>query len=443
VHLDVGDFVKFLVLLAVTLPVGSLFAQDSNNTGSQSQIPGNTAPPLLQRPYEAAKDFFNFFAFANGVLDTDGAYLQNANSGATFGETLGGGASGYHAFSTGSLAVYYNGDYRHYGSNNFGNGTDQSLSIMYQKLTKHWTFTVGEVAGTFFQGGSAYSTAANSVNPATIVQTSPYATSTKYAGTTLTASYQQSLRLSYQFTGSYFLNRYSGAVSVGSNNFIGGFATVYRLTRRTSISGNYSHSNFLYQHNQGSSNVDAVYVSLGHDFATHWTVSFSGGVTRANSSGTFQAPVYLNPNLPPVGFVVEQYHQTNVLPYYQATLSRNMRHLTVSASGGESVGPGNGYYLASRVLNVNGLVNYGMRRSNFSANGYFSRLSSVANAVTGNEVTTGIGAAYSYNLIRHLGLNARYDYIKYGNLGILHVPADNRISFGVYFTSKDVPLSWH
>ena len=442
VHLDVGDFVKFLVLLAVTLPVGALYAQDSSNTGSQSQIPPNTAPPLLQRPYEAAKDFFNFFAFANGVLDTNGAYLENANSGATFGETVGGGASGYHAFSTGSLAVYYNGDYRHYGKNNFGNGTDQSLSVVYQKLTKHWTFTIGEVAGEFFQGGAVYSTASNNVNPGTIVQTSPYATSTRYAGTTLTASYQQSLRLSYQFTGSYFLNRYNGQVSIGSNNFIGALATVYRFTRRTSISANYSHSNFLYQHNAGSSNVDAVFLTLGHDFASHWSASISGGLTRANSSGTFDFPVYLNPSLPPV-LVVAQYHQTNILPYYQATLSRNMRHVTVSASAGEAVGPGNGYYLASRVINVNGLVNYAMRRSNLTANGYFSRLSSVANQVRGNEVTTGIGGAYSYNLIRHLGLNVRYDYIKYGNLGILHVPADNRISMGVYFTSKDVPLSWH
>lgn len=433
---------KFLVFVVVTLSAGSVFAQDTTGGGTQSQIPGNTAPPLIQKPYEAVKDFFNFFAFANGVLDTNGAYLQNANQGASFGEMVGGGASGFHQFSTGSLAVYYNGDYRHYGKSSFGNGTDQNLSIFYQKFGKRWSFSIGEAAGEFFQGGTTFSTASNPVNPSLIVQTSPYATKTRFAGTNLSAAYQQSLRLSYQFTGSYFLTRYNGLVAIGSNNIIGAFAVVYRITRRTSLSGNYSHSDYNYQHNGGSSNVDSGYLTLGHDFASHWSASISGGMTRANSSGFFEVPVFINPNTPPV-LVGGQYKQTNFLPYFQGTVTRVMRHSSIMASAGETVGPGNGYYLSSRVLNVNGIYNYALRRANLSANGYLSRLSSASNGVSGNEITLGLGAAYAYNLIRHLGLNARYDYIKYSVTGNLHVPADNRISFGVYFTSKDVPLSWH
>jgi hypothetical protein len=432
--------VKFLVLLALILPVGSLLAQDPNNTGSQ--IPSNTAPPMLQRPYEAVKDFFNFFAFANGVFDTNGAYVQNANAGHVFGELIGGGASGFHKFSTGSLSVYYSGDYRHYNSNSFGSGTDQNLSLFYEKTGKHWNLRVGEVAGTFFQGGAAYSTAANPVNSSVLVQTSPYSTSTRYAGTTLSVGYQQSLRLSYEVTGSYFLNRYSGPVSIGSNDFIGAFSTIYRLSRRTSISGSYAHSNFLYQHNQGSSSVDSFYLTLAHDFASHWTVSVAGGLTQATSSGSYRIPFYTSVNQPPI-YVVGQYNQSNLLPYFQATATRNVRHTTVGLSGGEAVGPGNGFYLASRVLNVNGYWRYEMRRSSLSATGYFSRLSSVANAVQGNEFTVGLGGGYAYNLIRHLGLNVRYDYIQYSTAGTFHVPVDNRISIGVYFTSKDVPLSWH
>jgi hypothetical protein len=441
-HQTVGEFVKFLVLLAFILPVGSLLAQDPSNTGSQSQIPSNTAPPLLQRPYEAVKDFFNFFAFANGVLDTNGAYLQNANSGSVFGEQIGGGAAGFHQFSTGLISVYYNGDYRHYGKNSYGNGTDQTLAVYYQKTGKHWNLTVGETAGEFFQGGGSYSTAANPVNPSVLVQTSPFASSTRYAGTTLSLTYQQSLRLSYQVTGSYFLNRYNGSVSIGSNNLVGAFSTIYRITRRTSVSGSYSHSNFLYQGNQGSSGVDSVFLTLGHDFASHWSVSVAGGMTRASSSGTYRIPVFISGIQQPV-YVVGPYNQTNFVPYYQGTVSRDMKHSLVGISGGESVGPGNGFYLASRVLYLNGYWRYTMRRSNLSANGYVSRLSSVANAVAGNEFTTGLGAAYAYNLIRHVGLNVRYDYIKYSNIGSFHTPSDNRISMGIYFTSKDVPLSWH
>ena len=433
---------KFFILLVFTLSVSVVFAQDNGGSGSQSQIPGNTAPPLIQRPYEAVKDFFNFFAFADGVLDSNGAYLQNSTAGASFGERIGGGAAGFHQFSGGSLAVYYNGDYRHYENTNFGNGTDQTLSVFYQKLGKRWNFTAGEVAGNFFQGGIAYSTLPNEVSPSVLVQHSPIPTQTRYAGTTLSASYQQSLRLSYQITGSYFLNRYSGPVSIGSSNIIGAVSAVYRVTRRTSVSGSYSHSNFYYQHNGGNSNVDAFYLTIGHDFASHWTVSASGGITRANSSGIFRIPVYISPNLPPV-FLVGPYNRTNFLPYYQGTITKSMKRTTVAISGGESVGPGNGYYLASKVLTVNGYFNYAMRRSNISATGYLSRLSAAANSASGSEITLGMGAAYAYNIIRHLGLNVRYDYIKYSDIGTLRVPADNRVSLGVYFTSKDVPLSWH
>jgi hypothetical protein len=442
VHKKVGEFVKFLVFLLVTLSFSTAFAQENPDSGTQTQIPGNSAPPLLQRPYEAAVDFFNFFAFANGVTDSNGAYLGNRNSGAAFGEMVGGGASGYHQFSSGSLSVYYNGDYRHYNGSNYGDGTDQTLSIFYQKLFKRWNFTAGEVAGQFFQGGTVYSAAPGSVNPNTLVQNSPIATKTQYAGTTLSATYQQSLRLSYAFTGSYFLDRYNGVGSIGSNNFIGAFSTIYRLTRRTSISGNYSHSNFLYQHNGGSSNVDAGYLTLGHDFASHWTVSASGGITRANSSGTFRIPILIG-DLQTPAYLIGPYHETNTSPYYQGTVTRFMRHTSVSLSGGEAVGPGNGYFLASKVLSVNGYINYALRRANISANGYMSRLSSVSTNITGTELTTGFGAAYAYNLIRHLGFNVRYDYMKYSTIQSLSVPSDNRISFGVYFTSKDVPLSWH
>jgi hypothetical protein len=258
----------------------------------------------------------------------------------------------------------------------------------------------------------------------------------------LSATYQQTARLSYLFTGSYFLNRYNGVGAIGSNNLIGAFSTQYRLTRRTTVSGSYSHSNFLYQHDGGNGDVDSLYLTLGHEFGTHWNVTASGGVTRADSNGTFRIPILITGIENPV-YLVGPYHEVSTSPYYQGTVTRFMRHVSVSLSGGESVGPGNGYYLASKIQNVNGYVNYQLRRANISANVYWSRLSSASIAISGKEQNVGIGGAYAYNLIRHVGLNVRYDYIKYSTVGLLDVPSDNRVSFGIYFTSKDVPLSWH
>ena len=238
--------------------------------------------------------------------------------------------------------------------------------------------------------------------------------------------------------------RYTGFQSIGSNNFIGSFATIYRLTRKTSISGTYSHSNFLYQHDGGMSRVDSGFATLGHNFSSRWQVNASAGLTRATSAGTVILPVFLQVNgvIFPV-YIKTPYNEVRLLPYYQLTVTRIMQHSNISLSGGESVGPGNGFYLASKTISANGLYVYNLRRSKLSIGAYFNRLASVATAVDARATSIGFDGAYSYNIMRHVGLSLQYDYFKYSNLGPLNVPSDNRVTFGVYFTSKDIPLGWH
>ena len=430
---------KLAVLIAFIVPACPLLAQSGGG-----QTPGNTAPPLLGRPYEAAKDFFNFFAFADGVFDSNGTYLGAANSGGGVGIDVGGGASGYHQFSKGTVSLDYHGDYRDYQTQGFGSGTDQSLAFFYQRLGKRWNFSVGESAGIFYAGGTYYSTAPSPQNPSVLVPLNPLSSRTKFEGTTLSAEYRQSLRLSYEVSASYFLNRYTGFETIGSNNIVGLGSVHYRLTRRTTLSGSYSHSLYHYQHNGGDSNVDAGYATLSHDFASHWQISGSGGISRSNSVGTVLIPVLLQnqQQLIPI-YAVGHYNQTTIIPYLQGTVVRLMRRSTVSVSGGQSIGPGNGFYLASKTINVNGYYMYTMRRSNLSAGGYFSRLVSAANAINAQQASVGLDASYSYNIMRHVGLSLRYDYLRFSNLGNLNVPADSRISFGVYFTSKDIPIGFH
>ena len=430
---------KLVVVLALIIPAGPLLAQDSGGS-----VPSNTAPPLLQRPYEAVRDFFNLFAFANGIYDSNGAYLGAQNSGGGIGTEVGGGATGYHQFEKGALSLDYRGDYRSYQTSGFGSGTDQNLAFYYQRLGKRWNFSVGESAGVFYAGGTYYSTQPSIQNPSVLVGLNPLSAHTKFEGTTLSAIYKQSARLSYEFSGSYFLNRYTGFESIGSNNIIGAITAHYRITRRTTLSGTYSHSDYHYQHNGGDSNVDAGFLTLNHTFASRWQVSGSAGISRANSSGTVQIPVLLEQNQQLIPIYIEgHYNQTTLYPYLQGTIVRLMKRSTASFSAGQSIGPGNGFYLASKTINVNGYYVYMLRRSNISAGGYYSRLSSAANAINARQAAFGLDASYSYNLIRHVGLNFHYDYLRFSNLGTLNVPSDNRIAFGVYVTSKDIPLGWH
>lgn len=432
---------KSAVLFALLIPVGC-FAQSTSDSGER--VPGNAAPPLLQRPYEAVRDFLNLYGYANGTFDTNGYYLNltGGNSGSSAGVTAGGGVSGYQESATSVLELSYRGDYRTYQASSFPSGNEQNLSFVYRKdFTPRWSFTISEAAGIVNNGGTFYSSAPNTENPSNIVQANPFNAETRFTGTNLSLTYQKSARLSFEFGGSYFITRYSGIYSFGGNDITGNFSTRYRITRRTTFSGTYSRSNFVYKHHAGSTDVDNFFLTLTHDLGSHWTVSGSGGISRATSNGNVEVPLYIQVGQQIVSAVgIGHYSETSILPYYQGTLTHNLRHDSVSISGGQSVTPGNGIYLASRTLGFNGLWIHSMRRSNVSIAGYFSRLSSVANTISNSETTRGISASYAYNLVHHIGLNGRYDLIDYSSFGSYGGRADNRLSFGVYVTSKDIPL---
>lgn len=418
-----------------------LFAQEQVQTPPVTQTPADTTsnPVTLLQPYQAGHDYVNFYAFVNGIVDTTGFAAGSITDEAGAGIEGGGGVSAYHQFARGDLSLSYRGDYRSYFASGYPNGTDQSLNFLYRRLlSKRWTLGVGETAGIFNNSGTYLST---TPAQAQIIQLNPFSNKAKFAGTTLTLSFQQTRRLSYDLTGSWFLQRYNYSFGGGNSDLTGSGSIVYRLTRRTTVSGTYSHSYFAYQGNRGTSDVDNVYLTLSHEFASHWKVGVSGGVTHSSSSGRAFVPVILSIDGQLVtAYVLGEYNQAAFLPYYQGTVARTWRHSVFSATGGENVTPGNGLFLASRTLGVSGIYSLTMRRSNFSLGGNYARLTTLASPIAGGYTTAGLNASYAYNLFRHLGLNLRYSYIEYGTVGTISERSDNRFTFGLYFSSKDIPI---
>ena len=176
---------------------------------------------------------------------------------------------------------------------------------------------------------------------------------------------------------------------------------------------------------------------MSHNLARHWTLGISGGGTHTVASGTAEVPVELEigPIVIPV-FVLQHYSQTTTLPYAQGTASYNWRHMVWSVGGGESVTPGNGFFLASRNIGVNGVFSYNWRHSNISGGGFYSRLTSIAYASSNKVNTADFQISYAANLRRYLGTNVRYEHVDYGNIGVYSARADNRVTFGLYFSSK-------
>ncbi len=442
---------KSLIFVLLLLSASALLAQQpaavpppqaapSPQTGTPADTTSN--PVTLAQPFEAGRNFFNFFAYANGIFDDNSATIGGSQSFSGLGFEAGGGVTGYHEFAGGSLALNYRGGYRNYEEGaSFPGGTDQNLSFQFRKtLSRRWTLTFSQSAGIFLYGGTYFGLQPTQSN---FIQTNPFTSQTRFLSSSLALMYQQTLRLSYSVEGDFFLTRYNGGPAIGDTGGSGAGSIFYRFSRRTTVSGTYLHTDMQYTHKTGTTKVDSAYLTLSRDLRPQWHLGISGGFSRVNSSGTVTIPV-------PVSFLgqifnfyeVGQYHQVSFLPYYQGTLSHNARRSQLMITGGESVTPGNGFVLASRSLGVSGFYSYNLsRRANLGLGGGYSRLSSLSNAIASSYSTSTFSGSWGYNLARYVGLNLRYDLADYGGFGGYGGRIDNRVSFGFVFNSKNVPIT--
>lgn len=425
---------KVALLLATLLPTGLALGQTS--------APGNTAPPILEKPYEAARDFFNYFATLGADYDSNGQYVGGGTGrGSAEGLTIGGGISGVHTWATSMFSLSYRGNYNDYFGG-FGHTDQQSLIALYQKRWRRWTLNASISGGILYEQATAYGTDGSGlVDTGSLVQSNPFSTETRYASAQVGMSYLQTQRLSYSFSGSYLIDRYNSLAASGFHDPTGSVSVNYRLTRRTSFGGTYSHSDYVYQHNIGSNQVDNLFLNVEHDFASHIILSASAGGTRASGAGSIVFPTGLFYQGQPL-YIRENYHQTNYLPYLAFTASKQYQHTSMYVNASESVTPGNGIFLTSRTIGVSGSVNQQFRRSNAGIGASYSRLEGALTLPGYGQTTTrGIDVSYSYNLLRHVGVNARYDYLSYGSYGFLQTKPDNHLQLSIYFESKDIPLT--
>jgi hypothetical protein len=255
-------------------------------------------------------------------------------------------------------------------------------------------------------------------------------------------SYRQTRRLTYSLSGVFFLQRYNYTGAVGVTGGTGSISASYRTTARTTVGGGYSHSTYTYQQNAGDAQVDSFSGNISHVFKSHWTVSGSGGYTRVNTNGFVAIPVkFVIDGQTVGGYVLGPYNRVSSFPSFNGSISHYWHRSQVSASAGQGAASGNGYYLASKSQYINAGFSHSMRRSNISAGYNFYRLSSVANKVTTQYGTSALLVSYGVTLMRYLGANARYEFIRYGNLPPLHGVNDNRIAFGLSFSSKSIPIT--
>lgn len=387
-------------------------------------------------------DFVNVFAFGSGVYDTALPILTPSGShyGSSYGYDVGGGITIGHAVKGGNFSLSYKGDYRHYEAATYSNGNNQNLSLLFTtRLNRQWSLFAQAGGGIVEYGGESFSQSAGFGGN---VLTNPLSSQSRFANGGLTLTYEQTKRLSYSFGGQGFYNSYNYAGAISSKGGTGTASLNYRTTAHATVGLSYSHSYFAYSGNVGTTDVDSGFLTFQYAFSRHWSTSLSAGASRAHTKGIISVPVTILLDQQLVnGYITGPYNHTTISPSYQGSITRNLHRSYLSLTGGQGINAGNGTILASKNLFGSATFSVTHHLSNFSFSGGYSRLTSISNTVSDRYSSASASVSYGFNIVRYLSGNVRYDFTHYDGLYYLRGVNESRITLGLSFSSKSIPLT--
>lgn len=436
--------VILLVTLCITAAVaqGQVFSEPPDPAGPTVLTRAQLPPPDIYMQ-EGLQNYTNFSLSFSGIYDSSLPVAIPANQGVTvqefggWGGQLGGGINVYHRLQHGLLWMNYNGSYSRYERSQYTNGIYQTFSAAYSKmLSPRWTIRASEGLSFTSNLGSTYTVAPTS---GLFPSIQPYSQKMFLNTTSLTLGYQVTHRLSYFFGGDIFSSTYRPS-SLSSYFGVSGDAGVsYRFTRRTTLTGSYTISHLGYSTGDANSRLQTGLLTLSYQLTRRIQAGVSAGVSQVSSSGSAEI---LFQGLPPNFFVTGFYKQSTLVPNFTGSISRTGRRTRFGLTGGEGVSGGNGTFLTSKNVFVNGSANYQFT-PRLSLNGQlgYSRLTSVANTAANYDGTT-YNVNVGYEVMRHIFANVAYNKWNYPQYGNLRSFDAHRLTFGVVFASRDYPLPY-
>jgi hypothetical protein len=438
--------VRFVYLVAALCIMGAsasaqVFSEPPDPPGPTVLTRAQLPPPDLYMT-EGLQNYSNFFASVSGIYDSSLPFATTTNQGTTvqdyggWGGQLGWGANVYHRVQHGLFWIDYSGTYNRYERPTYTNGTYQTFSAAYSKmLSPRWTLRASEGLSFTSNLGSTYTVIPSS---GLFPSVQPYSQKALLNATSLTLGYQATHRLSYFFGGDLFSATYRPTTFYGYFGLSGEAGVSYRFSRRTTLTGSYTISHLGYSTEDTTSRLQTGLLTLSYQFTRRTQAGISAGVTQVNASGS----AAIMQGFPSNAVVEGTYKQDTLVPNVTASIFRTGRRSRYGITGGQDVSGGNGVYLTSKNLFVNGSANYQLT-PRLSLNGLigYSRLSSVANAA-GDYASATYNVNLGYEIKRHIFANASYSKWNYPQYASLSTFNAHRVIFGIVFSTRDFPLPY-
>jgi hypothetical protein len=431
---------RIVVLLGWVLPLCAQYAGPA--ILSRGDAPAAMAAPQIS---------FRPFIEVSGVYDTGLAGVAVNDQGELASTTAEGvelafGISGSHSWRHTQLGLDYRGDVRRYNQATNYDSTDHSLLLgIKHQFTRHILLNLRESAGMFSQNDGLLGlpqTVPFDPSQSFIPTTDFFDNRTIYGSTQADLIIQKSSRLSFDFGGSGFLTRRRSSALYGVTGAEARADVQYRISRRTTIGGNYSYTHYSFTGIFSSTDMHGANATFATQFARRLELSGYAGAARVETKFIQTVPV--DPAITAILGITEGTrvaYSVRYIPTLSVRLSQTLSRGVLYLAGGHSVTPGNGLFLTSSVTNISGGYSYtGLRRWSFNAQAGYNDSESIGNVIGRyKDLDASVTASRQVSRSIHaiFGFTARKyesgDFSQY-----------NRVVYmarvGVGFTPGDVPL---
>lgn len=318
---------------------------------------------------------------------------------------------GYQSWRRSQLGVGFHGSYRKQFNNSVKDSDTESLILGFEhRISERTTLSLSETATSanraistsnlgigaagLLPGLGNFDPGLSSAPSAELLDQRVY-----FSSTSGQIGYQQTARLGWFAGGGGFALR-RGNGTTGLPGVIGASAvagTRYALSRRQSISVQYSLIHYGFSNNYGNANTNMAAVGYGIQMNRNWTLELQGGSMRISESRPVRN--VLDPVTAAIlgqSFTVERYNGSMFTWLGGAGLSGTFRRSSVSMNYRRNISAGNGVYLASRQDNAIGVYSYQlMRRVTAKLGANYIRQASVSqNYRALEQVSAHAGVAY-------------------------------------------------
>jgi hypothetical protein len=387
-------------------PGPQVVSENGNSTGG----PQYNGPAVLSRDYTISRPTVSrevkwgwtvgsAATWTSGLVSNSANPATAATNESSFGTATTFSVSGRHFWREDQLGLDYNVNYNRYAGFNAFNGTNQHLSLDYtHKFSRRLSLNVVE-NGSITAANYALQNplVAPGVNVANInMAASPFAQlldqTTRQFYTSTGVTWQQSARLSFNFSGGFFATQLTSTQLTGNTGYQAQADMSYRTTKKTTVGTYYSYSSYVYDRHVAVSDSNTVGLIYSYAFNLTTQLRLRAGISRLETLAYTQVPI--DPAFAALvgqSYGIVDIYNRHATSDISAQFVKDLRHnKTANVSFTRGIAPGNGLILVSlQETATAGFATTFFRNYHFNVNAGRNSITSQAQNI----------ASYTYNFV--------------------------------------------